>query len=629
MHPESSPPWSVQCDIFNGWKQDALRETDLTRQDHAHLQLAAAYHVGFGCHPDRQQAIWRLQQMHSGDPAGKGSWSRVLEALSAFDPVFEPSDIGSHDTYHQLFAECLQTTVPNLDLSPDVLESHADIKWPNVLHWMVAIPSHKLPHSLSASFVSSTRNSKALMSLLEVSSPDVWHVAGMQAELFGTPLHWAVRCGNLRLTKLFLDAGADINARWTREALQTNVTDASKLLVSYSALDLAAQWHFPEIVQLLLEHGAETYGGIRYDKTVIEQHHSASLIGTAVAPFARHFVHGGRVQQASMRTITAFANHGISFGCQDSKNNNVLRLAFSHCDQEDYILDGLIQYSNACDWSWLEELLPSMCQQASIRRCSEGRIRLALSVIGDPNVLDGVSGNNGLHCAALSSSEAVAQQLLAHARIRPDEVNRAGRTALMLAAETGAVSVAILLIRSGVSVEQSDASGRTALCIAIESRQIDMVSFLMDAQAETSWEISHYFEGFEEVRSETVLTLAAVGQKREYSMLKKILDNCENCRSQESIDQQDEDGWTALHQAVWYGDFEGLHALLELGACASIVAKREWEDGETAEGLAKRLWAQLTLIGDGYGEVPWLEKGLEYDYEAYKVDMSKMVAHLT
>lgn len=512
---------------------------------------------------------------------------------------------------------------------PEIAVSLATYERPSMLHWVVAMPSKDLSRLVSVLLMPEDDTfSKARMRLFEEYSPDVLQVAEMNADLFGTPLHWAVRCGNLELVKILLDAGADIDARWRKTTLRTNGL-ISRYALSYSALDVATQWHYSEIVQLLLERGAKVYGGILRDNFP-EEHHAISLIGTTVKLFGRHAVHGRNILRAMEETIKIFADHGHSLYCQNSNGESALSVAFSQSDQEDYILEVLMRHTDKTNWVWLENLLPSICQQGSIRRYSTRRVQLAINVINDPNLLDEASGNNSLHFAALGSNEDVAEQLLTHTQIRPDEVNRHGLTALMLAAQSGAIRVAELLIKSGANIEQHDMTCRPALCHAIESRQTEMAIFLVRCGAITSWSIS---PGKYEVdmQQETALTLASIGHDREFSMLQDLLEACEKLRTAEVLDHQGKDGWTALHEAVWYGDFQGVSALLRFGASTFIVTRKFLHD-DTALRLAERRFDDVHRLGDGHydiSSISWLREGRRSQWEAFRANMSKIRACLS
>ena len=80
------------------------------------------------------------------------------------------------------------------------------------------------------------------------------------AELFGTLLPWAVRVRNIRLVELLINLGANINVRWSGyNRFDSGVSAPS--LPNTSALDIAVGFYLREIVEILLDNGAEWTGG--------------------------------------------------------------------------------------------------------------------------------------------------------------------------------------------------------------------------------------------------------------------------------------------------------------------------------------------------------------------------------
>jgi ankyrin repeat protein len=500
----------------------------------------------------------------------------------------------------------------NDDTSVD--EESGSYRWPTPMHWLVAVPERYLRIILApllGSDAGSIHRTQGIFILSELG-----------LELFGTPLHWAVRCRNLLLTSLLLDAGADINARWHKESLLTNDLIDEKRPLSYSALDIAVMWHFPELVELLLLRGAATHGGYHFEK-----HHCVNLIGARVPTFGRHMIHGSMTQSALVSTIQVLEKFGQNLDQRNSSGESTFAISLGLCDQEVYILEVLKLKKCTEEQSSLERLLHLVCKNAAIRRSRTERLKVLLDLVENPNAVD-ERGLTALHHAALASSSAHIQTLLADSRADPTVCTRDGHTALTLAARAGAESAVTTLWNACADIDQCDDNGQAALQYAVEARQSSLaVQMIQTLKAIVSW--NHPGRD----HPSTVLFSATMNHERETSVLKDLLDLCPILRSPDILNESTTNKWTVSHEAVWYGDFVGLCALVEAGASLTISSTRKHgkrRTGTPYEVAVRRLESLKSLGKDGWRQssIEWIRNSGRARWNAYLDNLSKISAHL-
>jgi ankyrin repeat protein len=496
--------------------------------------------------------------------------------------------------------------------------------WPTPMHWLVAVPERYLPFILAPILRSDTGSIHGLprMRHFERRTQDILALPELCLELFGTPLHWAVRSRNLLLASLLLDAGADIDARWHKESLLMNDLIDEKRPLSYSALDIAVMWHFPELVELLLSRGAATYGGYHFEK-----HHCVNLIGARVPTFGRHMIHGSMIQAALVSTIQVLEKFGQNLDQRNSSGESTFAISVGLCDQEVYILEVLKLKKWTEAQSSLERLLHSVCKDAAIRRSHTERLKILLGLVENPNVVDH-RGLNALHYAALASSSALIQALLEDSRVDPTLCTREGHTALTLAAQAGAESAVTTLWNAGANIDQCDEKGQVPLQYAVEARQLSLtVHMVQTLKASISWNHPDID------RASTVLFSATINSERETSVLKDLLDGCPILKSPDILNKTTANNWTVLHEAAWYGDFVGLCALIEAGASLNISSTRKWGNrrrGTPYEVAVRRSESLKSLGKDGWTQssIEWIRNGDRARWNAYLDNLSKISAHL-
>jgi len=140
----------------------------------------------------------------------------------------------------------------------------------------------------------------------------------------------------MELVEAFVRLGADVNARFKcQKSAADGPTDWHH--PSLSPLDLAANLHFPRIVDLLLDHGSEVCGGDWY-----WSHSPLHMIGYNALTFARYMAHGRDYRAALRATIRTLLDRGLDINVLDSAGQTPLYRAVKNIDLEPYILEELL-----------------------------------------------------------------------------------------------------------------------------------------------------------------------------------------------------------------------------------------------------------------------------------------------
>jgi ankyrin repeat protein len=112
-----------------------------------------------------------------------------------------------------------------------------------------------------------------------------------------------------------------------------------------------------------------------------------------------------------------------------------------------------------------------------------------------------------------------------------------------------------------------------------------------------------------------------------------MLDACPILHSLKVLNECTVNDWTVLHQAAWYGDFHGVHALVEAGASRTVASTRgagRRRKGTPYEVVTRRLESLRELGEDGWrmNSISWIEHGGRGRWAAYLDELSKISDHL-
>ena len=352
-----------------------------------------------------------------------------------------------------------------------------------------------------------------------------------------TPLQYATLQGNVKLARILIEAGTDVNATAEGE------DDAN-------ALHLASRNGNSELVKMILAAGAE----------VNElQRDGESALHLAVQ------------YSKDIGSIQLLLAAGADINSLDDKGRTALHLA------SQYSRDiGSIQLLLAAgaDINSLDDKGRPALHLASQYSRDIGSIQLLLAAGADIDGLDD-EGRTALH-GAVERSEIDLVEVLLRAGADVNSMDGEGRTALRDAVKGNEIDIVKVLLRAGADVNSMDDKGRTALHDAVKGNEIDIVKVLLRAGADSN-------VGF--VLHETTLEGAVRGEYKD--VVRVLLDagarsfgsalcfaamNCDVemaqmlLRAGAEVDCLGHYGETALTWAALGGNVNLLRILLKAGA---------------------------------------------------------------
>lgn len=150
-----------------------------------------------------------------------------------------------------------------------------------------------------------------------------------------------------------------------------------------------------------------------------------------------------------------------------------------------------------------------------------------------------------------------------------------GSSAFFSAVFNGKIEVMEIFLQHGTNINEQDMSGNSALHRAAFYCHFDMMKFLIEKGAEVNM-----LDG----NGETALIRSASADYRGHNehqpqeFAKLLID------AGADLDFKGRDGWTALHNAVWFGHVDLVKLLIKSGANVNVEA----DDGRTPLDFAKQ-----------------------------------------
>lgn len=461
--------------------------------------------------------------------------------------------------------------------------SYMDPKIPNALHWLILF-SQEEALDLLQTLVSGPKETakesrlEAIQSLLAAEHEQLTVVLPHRCmELRGTPLHWAVIAGYKDLVAEYLRLGVDVNARnqWRKISHEDGYTEH---IPSLSPLDLAVAGHHSKIVELLLDHSSEIFGGDWH-----WTHSPFHMIGYNMFPFGRYIAHGKDYRTAVRETIRALIGRGLEINVLDNLKQTPLFLAVKNMDLEEYVLEELL-LAGALPGEQCKNVVAAAIIDSAHRRLSSSKIPILLPLVSDINACsNGDSGLNPLHYCAIFDAVPATEVLLQVPGIDFKAESSSGATAMALAAQRGSLGVLDLLIKSGADVCQ-----REPLEGAISLGQMDALKMLLDAGSGPNWTNSIG-------QHVCILSYAVRMHSQRPSYVRACLSKCPQLRVPEALNEGDENNWTPLHFSAYYGDLDGTRALVDYNADVD----RTTSIGLTPLQLAVKTYEKLTAYVNG------------------------------
>ncbi|KAK4220388.1 hypothetical protein QBC37DRAFT_408480 [Rhypophila decipiens] len=621
----AQPPWQNQCEAAEALQRAIGNEKDPEEKAQAHLQLAIMHHIGYGVAPDRSQVLHHLEQAAHGNEVARSIWTAVSDSLGpeqmgqtrpavpthtavCKDPMIfsddtiirgvqdddsgsgsslytvGPISVGSITTFRILVNRgryeaseiCEALTVACRDGNVEaavILARHcsdfsslkADV--PNPLHWLVTLTQEGAMEVLRALVEGKEGCNRvdrlnALRPMLAsgLDSLTVF-LPPRCVELRGTPLHWAATCGYAELVSEFIKLDANVNTRtkWRRESHALPNVDHEPGL---SPLDCAAALHHSQIVKILLEHGAESYGGDWY-----WSHSPFHMLGFKAFPFARYVAHGHGHRAALRATIRVLLQQNIDINRVDSLNETPLYLAVKNIDLEPYILEELLsagaQPGEECDKMDGNILCAAIicCDQ---RRFSHSKVPLLIPSCKD-RINSATEHQNALHLCSVFDATTVVETLLQTPGVDINAHNKHGMTALDIAASRGSLNVLAILIKNSALEHHAQQANYEVIPRAIGKGQTEAVKMLIEAAGAAALSFTK-INADADVLTRNILHVSVSTDGVAPSYVSHFLDTCPRLREPEYLDQFSSLGRTPLHEAAYYGDHNAVHALLAAGA---------------------------------------------------------------
>lgn len=592
-----------------------MHSSDDGKKAHAHLQLAVMFHLGYGMEPDASMAVTQIKASNSARPLAKEFYDPVLEALqsltilddrrpdlgsesqekarysrylplrpretgipkTAFDfsparldpitglRVEEPleTDSGTTTTHFALTTACRNGNFARArELAKESIQSEGGSDSPNFLHWLIMFEADQAKELLEISFANERKATSSKI-LLDQESGPLLYFPNLSLELFGTPLHWAVRTGNIDLVALFIDYGADINKVWQgnlvsqgESSLSSGDAPVGSITFLFTPLELAVTHHFSDIAELLLQKGSVVFRSEKYQTW----HHSCfHMVGLPVVPFARFVSHGGLYRKAARRTIDVLKAHEIDINATDNFGQTPLTLTTQFPDVEPYVLEEMLRAGagTSSQFDAAEgSIMTSCAKHGADRPLDTRRVDIFLPLVKDLNVLDNTNdGRSALHWCALFDISGVARALLDTGRVRVDQLSRRGHTPLIDGAFRGTVSTLDCLVQAGADLELRSKRGLTALQVAVSSRHLQTGVKLIQLGSQV------------ESGQGNILHFAVTNASQRGSIARELLEQFpEKLKVARILNGFEKDGWTPLHRAAYFGDLDGVEALLDAGA---------------------------------------------------------------
>ncbi|OCL01651.1 ankyrin [Glonium stellatum] len=645
----SSPPWLVQCDIVDKLKMDVKHERDSAKHSEASLQFSICYRLGFGIEPNLEKMLLHLSDAAKDNVTARSVLARVLLAneeaatsirldISPLDAVDRQLDknldpaiatkarpesrstlvhaatigadselesllakenIGQEILSDALVAACKYGHFQSALLLLSKCQAYrSPSTQPTPLHWLIMFDESQVAH-LAKILVhgppgESPNRNGICGKLLDAVPESTVNFPEQCMDLLGSPLHWAVRIRHLPLVRILIELGADVNLRWkARRELDTE--PSTTRLPSYSPLDLAVAFHCSDVVDALLRSGATLSGGaFGHEYTALH------LIGQAVFPFTYDVMHGRYRREVVRQVIHSLVEAGCNIDALDSDGKTPLARSLENPDLEDYILEELLSAGALVDSSITrhnENAAIIIAQNSLYRRLNTSGLRLVSPRVKDINERNSVGSScrNALHYCAAGRSGRMTEVLLADSRISVDERTSDDQTALHLAATSGSSEVIHLLVRAGASLQSKNQFSETPLEIATMHRWTDA------AHALISYNAAVVFTNADDTLKNTVIHAAAANDKDSKGIVAELLEKHYALRKNKILlNMLDCHGWTALHQAAYYGDIESVTALVQAGADSSILShENHTEEGLTPLEVTRKLMKTASATGFG------------------------------
>ncbi|KAK9304700.1 hypothetical protein QLX08_004104 [Tetragonisca angustula] len=383
-----------------------------------------------------------------------------------------------------------------------------------------------------------------------------------------TLLHRAIDHNKEDIAQFLIRSGCDLNAP-RRPGPDGAGGDESR--DECTPLHLCCQWGLEQVVQTLIEHGADVNARDVEGKTpvhvAIQNQHSQIISLLLCHPSID-------LNKRDKKGLTPFAT-ALTF-----RNNKAAQA----------ILERLPKAAEQYDNKGRNFL------HTAIQKNDMENILFLLSIQVDVNSrVHDVTQTPPLHLAAISGNEMLVRSLiLAGARVNDTDANR--NTALHAAAKAGHATIVSALLQNNINFDAVNADGDNALHVAVREGHVSVVRTLLT-------ECTLDAEAVNLKGRNPLHELARCGKDNAANICELFLE----CMSQYPVNNADLDGNTPLLIAYMKGNGQLCRTLVKAGACLGSMNKEGitiFNYQVATKQLLYRLLDSLTQ------EAPWADKDL-------------------
>ena len=468
---------------------------------------------------------------------------------------------------------------------------------PSPLHWLIMFEQDEAKQLASLLILGSSDTvenangiCKGMVNAMPRFGSEPYTLSEHCLQLTGSPLHWAVGTRNLALVTLLIKLGASIHLRWSYTS-DHRIEISTHQRPDLTPFELAVAWHLPEICEVLWKATPSFHQAKLLESSAI--FHS---LGQHALPFLRYIIHGANHVQALRDTIGLLLSWGFDIQCKNKLRESAFMAALKDPDQEIYVLREIMSRSDCNDDITLDgkNAVTLVAATSSRRRYSIQRMMLAAERVSSINDTDH-SGRNALHYVAAEDNAKMCDVLLQSNALDINKRDAHGETAAHIAAASNAGMILKLLVHRGADIETLNSARQTPLTVAILHRQKVAIQILIEAGADISLGNN---SGSTNI---SALHAAISGQSSSDSVASYLLDNYHEFRDPLQLDLVDEHGWTPLHRAAYFGDYQGVAVLLDYGANSEARTSSHYRmaQGQTALDITDNLLKRMADSGLG------------------------------
>ncbi|KAJ8676247.1 hypothetical protein QAD02_012033 [Eretmocerus hayati] len=383
-----------------------------------------------------------------------------------------------------------------------------------------------------------------------------------------TLLHKAIDENREHVAQFLIRSGCDLNSP---RKPGTNGVGGDEARDECTPLHLCCQWGLEQVVQTLIEHGANVNARDAEGKTPVH--------------IAIENQHAGII-------ALLLCHPNINLSLRDKKGNSPFAAALNSRNDKaaQAILDRLPSAAEQIDTKGRNFL------HTAIQKNDMESILFLLSIKVDVNSkVNDVTQTPPLHLATVTGNEMLVRSLLlAEARINDTDAHR--NTALHAAAKAGHAVICSALLQNEINFDAVNADGDNALHVAVREGHVAVVRTLLT-------ECTLNAEAVNLKGRNPLHELARYGRDNAATICELFFE----CMPQYPLNNADLDGNTPLLIAYMKGNGNLCRTLVKFGACLGSMNK----DGITifnyqvaTKQLLYRLLESLTQ------ESPWAEKDL-------------------